>query len=318
MTTWYEWKVQCSSDSNWYNTITKTDTKPTVCPNNAAHGVTEAYIIGHVSSTNPQLQDENEDGRVLVSPGLFPDYMNPYFTSKCDDFANGTRGDGTRLVINHPDGDPETTITELRFVDYIQILGGWIRVQNAGLDDYISFDCVAPATPVTVNGSGTGNCNLVEVIPTSGLHIIIPAAGDGGHDVDITTAANANVAGGINQPTLITQAVPVSAYEDDGTPNGYWDWDRKTGAITANTEGKGNYNLYDWEIVLSKYVNEVSVYSDGNGGIFKQKLGLVHRGGPFLPHWKCRIHTTRAATHQSSDPPVIYTVVLTLARKSST
>ena len=319
MSTVYIWNVKCDTDGLFYKGYTESEEKPTVCPNDASHGVVaeDTYLIKFVRETSLKLNNANEDGRVIVSPGMFPDYMNPYFTSEGDDFNNGSRGGGTLLTMSHSDGSPVENVTEIRFVDYVQILGGHVRCQNANLDDYLSFDCIAPATPAPVaNGGSTGNCNLVAVAP--GANIIVPAPGDGAYDVDLTSPANANLAGNAGQPVLVTQATPVPSYDDDGSLTGYWNWDRATGTITPSYTGEGGYNLYDFQITLSRYIHKLCVYSDGAGAVFKQKIGVFHRGGPLLPHWICRLYTTRASSHAPADPDIIYTVVMSIARKNST
>lgn len=315
MTSWYEWKVKCATDSGWYTVITKDKMPPINCPDNSAHGVVsgQEYIIAWLSNINPQLDDINDDSRLKVSPGLFPDYMNPYFTSEGDDTTNGRRGEGGRLVMSHADGASTTNETIIQFVDYIQILGGRIRVVGANPDDYISFDCYVDATPVVVNDMTVGNCNLYDI--GGGANMIIPAEGNGTHDVDLTAAINVNVAGNPGQPTLITQAIPVPATEEDGTSKGHFDWNRITGAVTANP-GRGKYYLFNFPMVLSRYVNKICVYSGTE--TFDHDLSIFHRGGPFLPHWKCKIYTTRASSHEPSDPPVVYNFILNIARKSST
>lgn len=313
----YIWNAKCDTDNMFYKAYTEDENAPTVCPNNAAHGVVvnDTYLIRKISAGFKKLTNADEDGRLIVSPGLFPDYMNPYHTSEGDDFDNGVRGGGDRLVLKHADGASVENITEIRFIDYIQMLGGGIRVYNSNADDYVSFDCYSPATTTTPNGGGTGNCNLVAT--GYGFNIIIPAPGDGAHDVDLTTPVNANLAGSMGQPILVTAATPVTAVDEENVHVGYWDWDRKTGAITPNYTGSGGYNLYDAQITLSRYVNRVCVYN-GDNTAFVLDLRIEHRGGPFLPHWVCRLYTTRASSHAGSDPPVFYAVNMVVARAKST
>lgn len=311
---WYRWHVQCATDSAFYTTITESSDEPTVCPNNAAHSVVvgSGVIDKKLTTTLPAIDDDGEK-RVLVSIGMFPDYMNPYFSGYGDDFDAGTRANGQRLIMQHADGADEVNITELRFVDLVQLVGGNIRAFDANIDDYISFDCIAPASPVVLNVSQTGNANAVP-IASIGCSIIVPAGGDGWHDVDTAAAVNANLDG--SGPILVTAVVPVPSYDDNDQPSGYWDWDRKTGAVTPNYTATGKYNLFDGEIPLSVYINKICVYG-GASGEFSQKIRVTHRSGPILPHWKCRIHTTRASSHDASDPPVRYTVFITGARASS-
>lgn len=317
MTTWYEWNIKCATDNQWYKVITKTQTEPTVCPNNASHSTVpnSGLIINKLIQTSPRLTLPDEDGRLIVSPGLYPDFLNQCFTSESDDITNGLRGGGNPFVISVADGT-STVTTEYRFIDYCQILGGDIRVFNANIDDRFTADVYAEATPVTVNNTNTGNCNLVPI--GVGANIIVPAMGDGTHDIDLDAPENANVAGDPTNPlspVFISRASPVPSRAEDNTPTGYWDWSRQTGGITP-APGTGTYNLFDFPMTLVKYVNKISVY--GGNSMFKQSLLLNHRGGPFLPHWRIRTTCTRANSHSPSDPPVIYTLTVVVAKKITT
>jgi len=315
MASWYEWKVQCAQDLQYYKVLTKENIEPTVCPNNAAHSVVEGsgLIVDSISNKNPELDDMGEK-RLLVSIGLFPDYMNPCFFSRGDNFEDGTRGNGERLLLIHPDGAPTTTITTLHIVDLIQLIGGVVRVYNGNTEDFLTVDIYAPATPVTeAPGGNTGNCNLVFI---GAGNMIVPAGGDGTHNCDIESPVNPNLAGLPGQPIKVTAAVPVPALDSHSKPCGYWNWNRFNGNITPAYDGKGSYYLLDHSTILVKYVNELSVFG-GMDSEFKQKLMVNHRSGAFMPHYKCRIHTTRSATHAPTDPPVIYSILMICARQFS-
>lgn len=317
-TIWYEWRCLCAveSEPNKVKTvITKSKVAPTICPTNAAHGIVpgSATIINYVSRKGISLDAKDDDGRQVVSIGMFPDWMNPSVLGRADDLAAGTRCTGQKLRFCHGNGDPQVNTNVVRFIDYIQILGADLYVMNANKDDSISLNIVAPSTSVSpVNG--IGNANLYPIGP--GKNLIVPAAGDGYHNVDLTTPLNVNVAGQPGQPTLITAAVPIPAFNEDGSKYGYWDWDRLNGSILPNITGTGNANLLDHEIILLKYAAEVCVFA-GEGETFKHKFGFVHRGGPLLPHWRCDLITTRASTHGVNDPPVIYNLIMNIARKNS-
>lgn len=319
MTTWYEWNVKCATDGLFYKTITKTDIEPTVCPNNAAHSVVvgSGLIISKLSQPETRLNSTDDDGRIIVSPGLYSDFLNQYFTSESDDIANGLRGGGEKFMKSLANGSAETVTTEYRFIDYTQLLGGTIRVYGSNPDDTFSVDVYVTATPTTPNLTNTGNCNLLDL--GGGANIILPANGNGACNVDLTSPENVNVGGGplATSPVLITQAAPVPATKEDGSPEGYWNWSRLTGQITPAPNGDGGYNLYDFPMTLSKYVNKLSVYG-GPGNYFKQDLLLNHRGGPCLPHWRIRTYCTRASSHATTDPPVVYTATFVVARKYST
>jgi len=306
------WNLKCAVDGNYYTKITDSSTMPTVCPNNSAHAVdTGASEILSVSNVNG-LQLNTEDGRKIVSPGLFPDYMNPLYTSEGDNYAAGTAGGGSRLVWSLANGSPETNTKTIQFNRYSQILGGFLSTNNTNKDDYFSVTATAPATATTVNGSGTGNCNKY---PTgTGFNIILPAFGDGGHNVNLTEPMNAFLQPPYNR--LVTKAVPITAVggNDSMSPIGYWNWNYRTGAITPAPLGNGGYNLYDAPIPLSTYVNKMCVFSGSNTTPFVYKLMLMHRGGPFLPHWAINVTVTRAATHSVLDPAVYYGMTLVMAR----
>lgn len=317
MTTWYEWRIKCSTDNQWYKVITKNQDEPTICPQNSAHTVVSGsgLIINRLAQASPRLTLPDEDGRLIVSPGLYPDFLNQCFTSESDNIASGLRGGGNKFITSMVDGSTSTT-TEYRFVDYCQILGGDIRVFNANINDRFSTDVYAEASPVVANVSNLGNCNLIDL--EGGAHMIVPANGDGTHDVDLTEAENSNVEGDPTnplKPIFISKVSPIPSRAEDNTPTGYWDWSRHTGQVTPVPDGKGSYNLFDYPMVLLKYVNKISVY--GNSHPFKQSLLLNHRGGPFLPHWRIRTTCTRTG-HPAEDPPVIYTITVVVARKYST
>lgn len=308
-TTWYEWSVKCATDSNNYTILTKSSTPPTVCPQNASHTVVSGsqLIVNKLSQENPTLVDQQER-RLLVSIGMFPDYMNPTFFSRGDNFTTGVRGGGDRLVISHADGAAATNTTDIRFVDPIHLIGATIRCHGANIDDSVSFELVSPATPVVASAGGnTGNCSLYAV--GAGAHMIVPSAGDGTHNVDLETPANANLDGsGGNFKVLNLSPVPAS----DGIthrPNGYWNLNVDSGIVTP-AAGDGAYNLFDFETPMVRFINSMAVF----GSPFKEEVGVIHRSAQCLPHWIYRIHTTRANTHSPADPPVQYSFVMKAAR----
>ena len=318
-TTWYEWRCLCDTEidpNNVKTIITKSSVPPTVCPSNSAHGIIagSAKIINFINRKGAALDAKDDDGRQIVSIGMFPDWMNPSVLGCCDDFAAGTRCNGPRLLVRHNHGDPVNKTLSIRFVDYIQVLGASLHVTGANPDDTVSFKIMAPATSVS-SVNGVGNCNLFPIGP--GKNLIVPAANDGYHNVDLTTPINVNVAGNPGQPTLITAATPVTAFNEDGTKYGYWDWDRLTGVILPNVTGTGNVNLFDFEMTLLNYAADVCVYA-GTGDTFKHKFGFVHRGGLLMPHWRCDFITSRASSHSPSDPPIIYNLIMKIARKTTT
>jgi len=167
------------------------------------------------------------DGRPVALNNLFPDYVMLYMAGAGDDSTTG-RGNGT--VFQAQSDAAGDTDVEFYFNDWIYIAGGNMRVEGAALGDYATFEVHAPATPVTASGSNTGNCNLVD--PGVGAAIlIVPAAGNGAYNVDLT------------------QAVPINSFNTDvpRQPTGYWDWsapDTGLGTVTPGAPGHSGYNLF--------------------------------------------------------------------------
>lgn len=317
-TTWYKWRVQASNDLQWYTVLTTTNVEPTVIDFDGTHGVVagSGLITAKNSSVYPTVQ--SEDSRLMIAPIMFPDYMNPYITSAGDDMVNGIRGADVMLsfLFNGSNNGTSTIVSQnIRFVDYVQLSGGKINISGGNKDDYINFFAFAPPTPVTFNGSDLGNCNLYDLSGGANLyHLIIPAPGNGTNNVDITSPLNANLtpANGI---ILVTQAVPVPAMDANYQPNGYWDWDQQSGAITPNYNGVGQFNLYDFELPLLNYINRLCV-CNGHPTMPHQITTMIgHRSGPFLPHWISTLQMTYAASHKAGDV-VFYSIEIFAARTS--
>jgi hypothetical protein len=111
-------------------------------------------------------------------------------------------------------------------------------------EDKLNFSVRIPATSVVANGGGTGNCNLYPL--GDGINAIIPAAGNGAYDVDLTAAAPVPVPEGqgawnvVYETGVITPAlspttwalfdfpVPEAFFVRNlrlGSPLGVWDID---------------------------------------------------------------------------------------------
>lgn len=125
---------------------------------------------------------------------------NAWITGRGDDIVNGLRGRGPALRFKFDDvvrsGVPEEKYVEIQFLEHFQLHDGHFDCkdpQNWDLDDEWDFCAVMPATVVTPNPGNTGNCNLVDL---GGYNAIIPAAGDGTHDVDLATATPVPKVGG--------------------------------------------------------------------------------------------------------------------------
>lgn len=152
------------------------------------------------------------------------------------DTGRGT-GDAYRLDFTAQEmidagGSEVVKTSEYEFIEPVEIHDGqvvWSPVENWGADDRFSLGSRVPANVAVPNGSNTGNCNLVATL--AGYNVIIPAAGDGTHDVDLSAAA----------------PVPAGGF-------GYWDNDYDTGTVTPSATPGGadwhllDVNVYSWLI----------------------------------------------------------------------
>jgi hypothetical protein len=227
---------------------------------------------------------KTSDGKLIHLPCLFPPGVYMYYAGCADDPVLG-RGQGVEFrLASEAAGD---STLEFSFNDWVYLAGGDGMCQGAELGDWITFECYAPATPVTANPGGTGNCNLVEVPNTGGaLHVIVPASGNGTHDVDLAAAT------------------PVPAGKP-GEKTGYWDWgwpDEGRGTITPGAPGASEFNLYDFPITLNRQLPKYQLLGSRT---FELTIPAVNPSG-LLPHWK-----NKAILHNSghSGLKVVWTLV---------
>lgn len=127
---------------------------------------------------------------------------NAWLCGRGDDIDNGIRGRGPALRFRFDDvvrsGVYEEKYVEIQFLEYFQLHDGHLDMmdpENWDLDDEWDFCAVMPATEVTPNPGNTGNCNLVPMAGGA-YNAIVPAAGDGTHDVDLEAATPVPTAGG--------------------------------------------------------------------------------------------------------------------------
>ncbi len=171
------------------------------------------------------------DGKrtMVVSPAA--DGWETFFSSFSDDPLptppESGRGMGSKIEVKFDGAEaPGTTkSTVLSWNEPVQIHDGALswNPDDWEHDDLMSFRVVMPATVTTPN-AGLGSCNLFNL---GGYNLIVPAAGNGSHDIDLA------------------QAVPIPAK----AKNGYFDVDRNTGAVTVSADpGKAAFNLLDIQI----------------------------------------------------------------------
>jgi hypothetical protein len=218
---------------------------------------------------NVHLDSASEDdGKLVVVPFPARDGFKTFFTGAGDDLAPtppaSGRGQGTALAISFLASDDYSTLPlskslELQWSEPVQIHDGQGQVEPVAewsVKDLLSMTARLPATVAVVNGGGTGNAN---VVPTGlGYNIIVPAAGNGGHDV------------------TLADAVPVPA-----AGAGYWEADPITGVVSASpTPGLGSYHLLDIQ-VEALFANRIPL---GQGtGVFDIE---AYRVEDIHPNWK--------------------------------
>lgn len=187
------------------------------------------------------------DGRpvVVISPST--EGLVTWLTGAADN-PNPTppssgRGEGTPIALKFT--EPGTSTLDIQFNEPVELHDGELYYSpptNWTVDDHFSFSAVLPATVVTPNGTNTGNCNLVDL---GGYNLIVPAAGDGTHDVDLDVA------------------VPVPTSKSQ---TGYWDVDCLIGVVTPGIPDTAEWNLLDIPLELG-YINKIRMCSPS--GIFE-------------------------------------------------
>jgi len=141
------------------------------------------------------------------------------------------RGDGQQLLLiwTTDPGEPATKEVEIQFIEPVELHDGHVSWRGAwDFEDSWGISVRMSATVTTPNPTNEGNCNLFDT--GQGFNFIMPAAGDGTHDVDFE------------------QAVPIPDGYNKKTSQGFGFWDvdqRWSETITPNAEAQGEFNLYD-------------------------------------------------------------------------
>ena len=229
-----------------------------------------AHIIGLELGALPTIQE--------VRPNLYPDGITLTFAGRGDDPTNG-RMLGDRFNLSNNLTNDDETLT-FGFNDQITLSGGMVDVKDAQLGDWVRYDIEAPATPTPPTSGGTLNCVRVEVIPSSGLYMLVPATEGATHFLDLADP---------------TKWVPVPAQRASiGTqrrvPDGFWEWNYPTtgkGALAARPSQDGWWNLYEFsQAPLARFAPDVNLLGSG-----KLDLGVGESLRPqvLLPHWNHKV-----------------------------
>jgi len=222
----------------------------------------DALVLGLKANNVPLVQPRNYDGRLIVQPVTLGSGQWHYWHGVGDSATE--LGGGQRFMTSKASAGEETVSWHYR--DPVWIAGGSLRYVGATLGDWVRLTIYAPATPVTPNAAHTGNCHIV-------YGVIVPAAGNGAYDVDLSTAV----------------PVPTSDFEPY---TGYWDYALPTemrgrGTVTPGSPGHAKYHLIPARINLDGFVRDEMLL--GNGESYKftfSKTGTFKYGCSYHPRMK--------------------------------
>ena len=217
---------------------------------------------------NLKKPPETSDHKQYVRASAYTLGTRLYIAGVGDHRTNGV-GKGQRFEMQYS-SQGLSSWTEFQFNDWVELGGGGMWYANALFGDYVTFRMFAPATAITPN-EGSGNCN----VHASG--ILLPAGGDGTHDVDLETA---------------DAFIPLI------TSGGYWNWsypDTGLGTCVAAPAGDGNCNLVPAEVSIHTYVADVGIIGDGYLNVTFPGVDPTR----FLPHWKMAARIYNAAGTQN-------------------
>lgn len=239
---------------------------------------------------NLPVESRTSEAVPFVSTNIFPPWTALYFTGAGDGV---TRGSGVPFALSRSEAG--TSTQEFSFSDGVYAAGGGLFWRNANFGDWISLEAHCEGTPV-VSTPGTGNCNLAEV-PGVGAVLIVPAAGNGSHTVNL---AAANLIPAVDDAT--------------GRGNGFWDWSDPwvgRGTITPTAvPGSGRWHLFTIHLVLGRFANRIPVLGGGHLPLQVDTIKPKY----FPPHWHWNVTISRAET---ASPPLEISFYLMTARKQT-
>jgi hypothetical protein len=171
-----------------------------------------------------------DDGKEVITQSPATEGTFTWFSARGDNIGAATRGGGNKFHLNFTGN--ATKEVDIQYIEPVEIHKGcvhWAPVANWDFTDEWRVSLILAAVTITENGTNTGNCDRIEIIPSSGLYIIIPADGDGAYDVTLADACPT--------PDGYTKKTPDNV--------GYWSVDKYwTEAITPQLDGTGEFNLY--------------------------------------------------------------------------
>jgi len=170
----------------WFLAALSTEEQAALAAIVAAHSGEPLTSPQEVTIPNARY-DTDKKQVVVITPA--PRGSFTWYTSHGDQTDPSlVRGGGQEMSIHFDAQETGTKEVEVQFAEGVYVHDGEINWRdptdfNAGdhFDVFIKF----AATAVVAN-PGAGNCNLYPLGP--GMNMIVPAAGDGSHDVDLATA----------------------------------------------------------------------------------------------------------------------------------
>lgn len=228
----------------------------------------DAWVLGSVANRIPLVAPRSYDGRIITQP--ITAALGQWHTWQGAGDSASDIGEGPSFGKSHATAGWCEPVS-WGYRDPVWVAGGKLKYVNAKLGDQVNFVIYAPATPITPNGANTGNCHLV-------YGVLIPAAGNGAYDVDLSTAV----------------VIPTQS----GT-GGYWDYTMPTnmrgrGTIApATTPGLGSYHLIPVRLNLTRFVINEALLGDGENPYAPDNPNP----SPCLPCWKfeCKFYNCDGA-----------------------
>lgn len=233
-----------------------------------------------MSSINLYKPPTTRDGRPIMLPSTIGDNEDVQFTGSGDDITNGTRFEGTKFHANVTTQGESSY--EWQFMEWVDINGGGVNAHACVRSDYIHYQIYSPATASTVESGDFDKHNL-----GGPYNMYIPATpGQGAYSIDLEETLNSNVG--------FTKAVPVPA---NGT--GYFDYDMDANTLTVDYAGTGDYNLFDFSIILTRIVNYFPLMGDVDKNSFV--VPASYGAKRLLPHFKHKMIINVSAASPDID-----------------
>ena len=269
--TLYKYRVWCEADSKWeYVWLEEGASEPSVCPVNTGHAITTNKTSVVETNKDDEVAIKGvsvEEGRLMQANNAVALGYTLYITGESDNLTTGAFGGGDPLKFNSSNA---TRYLQLKS-HFFGLGAKAIASSTCSLDHYFDGTMIAPATTHEV--LETGDYNKVEVVPSSGLYIFVPAApGTGAYSLDLTAKIT-------NTDILKTTMVPSTGNA------GFFDYDSETNVITPNLTQTGGYNAYSFDVNLHAFGRKLWVSPGEEMGLDVSNLV----GKKLFNMWKIKI-----------------------------